>query len=623
MKKSLYLIKLILILFVVFFLEVCSPSSKNNFRWYIFLLGASFFVYGFYLSDYTILGLLIPIGNGLSRLSPVPYSTASFLLCCVFLGLTFNPSFKINGLLKKENNLLPFYFFLFFFISSFLHLIQLYSPKIVFIVNRIGYLNTEIIYHIVGYELFVLFVSMILFYMIFNLYDEDKIKKTFILFAIGIVISSIVGILQFLEILKGKFGYIIEWEKRVNGLFSNFNSFSLSLSLLLPMFLFYFSKTEKIELKFLFFFSFVLGLINIFLTGTRSGIICFFLGLFFLFIYLFVKKKIKLVYLCYFLIFFVSVTLFFNFFKDYYPIKRIIESISITKFFDNIKTSRYIFWQAGIKLWKQNVLIGNGIKSFYKEFPNITQEWFSDNACNTYINYLSEIGVLGTSVFFVIIIYVIYSFIKSFVVADTYQFFLTATLISFFIVSFFGHHLDAEEVSLIFWFYLAIVFNNTKFSWNKIVNKILLSITVIFFVLSVINTAKEIKKIDIFKYRNYAGLYHPENLFGKTAQWSENKVFIKLDNAKNKKFVLEINPANVKNQNVKIFLNGKEYKTVDLQESTWTDIKFPINEDKLIIKIVPKYTFCPAGKFRYLFPFHGKDYRMLGVILRFYFSSQT
>jgi len=608
----------LIFVFLFIFLMISPPVGENDLNFLLLFFGILCFLYGL-LKDYTVLGFLIPVANGLNRIGSTFYSIVSLLAAFLLIGVVLSAKKKE----KKEVVLLPFYFLLIFFISSVSHIIVLTYPKALFVVNRLGFLNTEIIYHIIVYQLLPLFVSITFFYFIYFNYDEEKIKKTFILFAIGIVISSIVGILQFLEILRGKFGYIIEWEKRTNGLFSHFNSFSLSLSLLLPMFLFYFSKTEKIELKFLFFFSFVLGLINIFLTGTRSGIICFFLGLFFLFIYLFVKKKIKLVYLCYFLIFFVSITLFFNFFRDYYTIKRIIESVSITKFFDNIKTSRYIFWQAGIKLWKQNVLIGNGIKSFYKEFPNVTQQWFSDNACNTYINYLSEIGVLGTSVFFVIIIYVIYSFIKSFVLADTYQFFLTTTLISFFIVSFFGHHLDAEEVSLIFWFYLAIVFNNIKFSWNKIVNKILLSITLIFFILSIINTTKEIKKIDIFKYRNYAGLYHPENLFGKTAQWSERKVFIKLENCKNKNLVLELNPADVENQNVKIFLNEKEYKTVNLKKSTWTEVKIHIIEDRLIVKIIPKYTFCPAGKFRYLFPFHGKDYRILGVILRFYFSSQT
>jgi len=617
MNKKDFFLKLITVFFIIIFLEFCPPSGKDNFNWYLFLLSIVFLLYSLLKGDYTIIGLILPIGNGITRFSNIPYPTVSFLISCIILGLIFNNKKMIK---LKSINLVPFYFFIIFLISSVRHIFSLIYPQTVFVVNRIGYLNTEIIYHIVGYQLFVLFISIFLFYTISFFYDDEKIKNIFVFFAVGIIISSVVGILQFFEVLKGKFGYIIEYEKRVNGLFSNFNSFSLSLALLLPMFLFYFSKVEKIYLKVLFLVSFMLGILNLFLTGTRSGIICFFLTLIFVFIYLVIRKNIKSIHIFFILFFFVSVVLFVKFFKNYYPVKRVVESINTATFFDNIKTSRSIFWQAGIKLWKQNIFVGNGIKSFYKEFPNITQQWFSDNACNTYINYLSEIGVFGISVFFVVIFYIIYSFFKSFITQNTYCVFLTAVLISFLVVSFFGHHFDAEEVSLIFWFYLAIVLNGIKINWDKYVNKILFSLTTIFCVLNIISTVKEIKEIDIFKYRNYAGLYHPENIFGKTAQWSEKKVFIKLENYKNKNLVLEVNPADIDNQNIKIFLNEKEYRTVNLKKYSWTEIKIPITEDKLIVKIVPQYTFCPAGKLRYLFPFHGKDYRTLGVALRFYIS---
>ena len=611
-------IKLILIIPALIFLEFCPPSGKNNFNVYIFLLGVVFLIYAFYSRAYIILGLILTLGNGLTRLSHIPYPTVSFLILCIIFGFFFSIKNSFKQFKLKCVNFLPLYFFLFFLVSSISHIVKLIYPNTIFVVNHIGYLNTEIIFHIVGYELFVLFVSIFLFYTISLFYDEEKNKKIFVLLVVGIIINSVVGILQFFEVLKGKFEYIIEWEKRVSGLFSHFNSFSLSLVLLLPMFLFYFSKTKGLSLKILFFISFMFGFINLILTGTRSGILCFLLVMLFVIVYLLVKKKIKVSHVFIFLSLIIFSGLFISIFHKNYSVNRIINSFNISRFLDILKESRIIFWDAGIKLWKKNPLIGNGIKSFYKEFPNITNQHFSDNACNTYINFLSEIGVLGTLVFLLIVLYIIYSFVESFRASDTFRFFINATLISFLISSFFGHHLDAEEVSLLFWFYLALSFNGLKFKFEKYVNKVVLSVLIIFCVLNVVSAVKGVKEIDVFKYKNYAGLYHVENIFGKKAQWAEKKAFVKLDECRGKNLVLEMNPGSIKNQEVKIFLNDEEYTSLSLKENIWVTVKIPITQDRLIVKILPKYTFCPAGKLKCLFSFHGKDYRILSIALRFY-----
>jgi len=80
MNKKDFFLKLITVFFIIIFLEFCPPSGKDNFNWYLFLLSIVFLLYSLLKGDYTIIGLILPIGNGITRFSNIPYPTVSFLI---------------------------------------------------------------------------------------------------------------------------------------------------------------------------------------------------------------------------------------------------------------------------------------------------------------------------------------------------------------------------------------------------------------------------------------------------------------------------------------------------------------------------------------------------------------
>lgn len=612
-------LSLIIFVIIVIFLWLCPPvAGKYKFNIILFVFAILCFFYGLVSSDITISGLVITIGNGLTRFSLVSYPTVSFLNCWLFLGyvLSLKQNDKNLFIQNSGNNKgvihLVIVFWLINLLSAFFHILILNKPGVVFVVNRAGMRNIEIVYHIVGYILLPLTCGILLFLLMLTIIDEKKEENFLTYLAIGCFISSIIGILQAIGVIKGIFGYITPWEPRVNGLFSDFNSFSLSVGLFLPIFYFYFFRTKSISKKVLYFLTIILGVVNLFLTGTRSGILVFGLTIILWLFVLLLKRKYRqvLLLIVYFLVLFLLVKILSYQKNRFYGIQRLFSYFS-TNIVGQIQ-ERKIYWKTGIKVWEKNILTGNGIKSVYKEFSNINPQWVvSDNACNTYIHYAAEIGVVGLVVFISIIMLTLF-FTKNNI--------LRVVTLSFVIALFFGHHIESEEVCLIFWSYLGIMSKTIQIKDGvvKVVKLLSFSLLVFFLVVSVFSFVKNYTNLDIFKYDTFVGLYKPEKLNDKQFFWTDKFVLVKVGDMGNKEINLEFNSGDIKNQRIKIFVDNKKYKEIELPENRWVPETLIIPQDCKILKIVPEKIFIPAGKtIRYVFPFSGKDYRRLGVMLSF------
>lgn len=607
------------------FLWFCPPpSGKYNFNIIVLIASIICFIYGFIKQDFTLCGLLIPVGNGLSRLIPYPYPTTSFLCFCLFLGFWLSiikkKDFKFNQTYNKNNIIvdLTIGFYVITVLSGVFHIINLTKPGLVFFVNRAGMTNMEIVYHIVGYILFPLSCAIFLFLLTKNFLNKED--KFFLMLSVGCIISSIVGILQSAGIAKGILGYTIPWEPRVNGLFSNFNSFSLSLALLVPMFCYYFFNINNFVKKMVFFTAAGLGFICLFLTGTRSGILLIIVFLILYLTTLLLQGKYNLmisVGVKILVLLFITVIVFTIFkIEKIYAVNR-IKKIFTQSVVEQIK-ARQVFWSTGLSVWKKNILFGGGIKSVYKEFSNINPvRIFSDSALNIYIQYLAEKGIVGFIVFLLFAGLLVYSLFAGIIKKEGgVSFIVKILIISFLVVSFF--HSEEEEVLLIFWFYIGIVskkFFDTKI--KKFVNRFVIFLTVLYFFSGIFSFTKQ---VDIFKYSYVAGVYPKEVINSKEFHWSDKIVMFNTSSFANRKLLLELNPAGIQQQSVVVKINRNYYTTVNLLNNQWNKYVIDLMPEYKLVEILPQKTFCPAGKLRYIFPFNGKDYRRLGVMIRYYIS---
>ncbi|MCX7956886.1 MAG: O-antigen ligase family protein [Endomicrobia bacterium] len=624
--KARYL-KLVIVFFLlftlIFFLEVCPPLDRLSFNWWLLGLCIFSFFYGYLGKDYSIVGFFIPVANGFSRLSPHFYPVSSLLSLLALFGFILNERFddSIYTVYKehKKTVWVIFSFFVVNILSTFWSFLYLNYPGIVYPINAKGELSFHMTFHVVGYFFLPFATSILLFFVNLFFKNENVINRLFKYFMVGIFISCIAGILQHLGILKDNFGYIVPWYKRVNGLFSNFNSFAMSISLFLPVLFYYvFFNFEKFLYKMFVLLLTFICIINLLLTATRSALLCVFLSLFMILL-VFAKEKIFLTSLkIFFIVLVVNISVFYII---RFPVEDTVFNRLINVELKKEIKDRSMFWKAGFDLFKNNVFVGNGIKSVYINFYNIVPlkyYLFSDNACNTYIQYLAEIGIIGIFIFLVIIFFIFNFLFYAIINKKFLEVMVAISLVSFLAVSIFGHHLDSEEVSLLFWFLLSLICVKEK---NKfyLVKYILSSLVLMFFILSFYLNFKQLKNFNIFRYRNYAGVYEKAKFDGKEGYWTDKYAVFNRENFKKKKAVFKFKRVNKKNQEVSVFLDNKFYQKIKLESDEWYELEIPLNLVNFsTIKIIPKIVSYEAGILRYIFPFIGKDYRRLGVVLNFY-----
>ena len=357
--------------------------------------------------------ILIIFPSILIALLPITLISGPFLsdLSVVLVGILF----LINIFKNKEYQFLNNIFFKIFFIF-FLYL---------FINSLVKFYDINNLRISVSYLRFGLFFMGVYYFLEKK---PDLIRWLFIVFCISFVILIIDGFAQYF--LKTNFFNTVIEQNRISSLFGSEYILGSYLSRLFPIFLGITFLLYKNNNKYFFFISllFILIEILIFLSGERAAF--FFNTLAALFVIMMLKnfKKIRILSLIisFILIFIIT-------FVDNSAKKRIwdetINQIGINSkninLFSEVHESHY---KSAYFMFEDNKFFGIGIRNFrnfchekkyrisYKNLI-VPYQVYQDRSCsthphNTYIQLLSETGLIGFSFIFLLLIYFIYKVLE-------------------------------------------------------------------------------------------------------------------------------------------------------------------------------------------------------------------
>ena len=321
-----------------------------------------------------------------------------FLSCLVF----FYHNFKKKGLDYYKN-----FFFIMFFVFCIFLIFGSFSSE-----NIFNSLRNSIFYIRFG-------VFTIIIWYLLDCYEKFKyfffISTTFILICVALY-----SFLQLFILHNYDDGY------RISGLFGSESvqgSFLLRITPIYIITYLYNKKYLNNIYNYTFFSVLFLNFILIILSGERAAIFLMFVAIFFSFIFLKIGlKKIFYYSFCIFLIFSLTIII--------YPKAK--ERILITtykQFFDktNEKKTTYLFseghqnhFESAIVMFKQYYVKGVGVRNFRTEcnkdhYKNIGTYHCSTHPHNTYLQLLSETGIIGMSFFILFLIFILkkaYTFLR-------------------------------------------------------------------------------------------------------------------------------------------------------------------------------------------------------------------
>lgn len=132
-------------------------------------------------------------------------------------------------------------------------------------------------------------------------------------------------------------------------------------------------------------------------------------------------------------------------------------------------SSRTIFYKVGYLLFKKFPDVGSGLGSYIIELPNYIINfrppiagYESDNACNFYLNLLTETGLIGL-IFFLFIVYKI-----SIKIINIFRFKeitdvtgiigLSGSILNLFLLFLTGSYLLSYEVNFTFWLFIGMFY---------------------------------------------------------------------------------------------------------------------------------------------------------------------
>lgn len=204
-------------------------------------------------------------------------------------------------------------------------------------------------------------------------------------------------------------------------------------------------KIFKNQSKKLFFISSILfiGFISIFITGERMSLILFTSSsIFLLFIICFQNKK-GLIYGFYIILSsLISVALFQIFFPDIY--NRAINS-SLYKLYNFMESDYGMVYRTAIEVWLNNPIVGGGLHQFKNLYPYYNIEIWKNmvitHAHNYPLSLLAETGIIGLTLFYIIIISLFKRVLDSFYIhKNLLKLFITANLLYICFFPFMTHY---------------------------------------------------------------------------------------------------------------------------------------------------------------------------------------
>ncbi|MEK7452794.1 MAG: O-antigen ligase family protein [Patescibacteria group bacterium] len=323
----------------------------------------------------------------------------------------------------------------------------------------------------------------IYFLIIFFINSKEKLNKASKFFILGGFLASLIGIFQFLSqfifkldsiynfwtynvamfIYGQNFGSVVvqnqSWFVNIGGkdyfraisLFPDPHTFALYLGILIPFTIgfFFYNNRKK---KFFYILSILVMLLALLFTFSRGAYFGLILSLIFIIGLYFFYFKIKLNKKFFLFTPVVVVMLLLSFSNSVFG-ERFSSSFSLS---DISNTGRIQIWKTSIDIFLDNPIFGVGLGNLPIFFDPTTSVKSPINAHNTYLDILSELGLIG---FLLFIGFFIYSFIFLSYKKDHFNFLrfgIIWSLVWFLIHSFFETSIFSLQVFTSLCFVLAL-----------------------------------------------------------------------------------------------------------------------------------------------------------------------
>jgi len=312
----------------------------------------------------------------------LPGNLRDFTSLTSFFGAITLGAYLLQNKVRYENGKLRDYVIL---ISFFLFFVLLMIGEF------IKPVSTGFTYPFTYFQIAILLVLSI---RLFN--NPQKIERVMFLFVAANLLAIIVSLQDFE--FYSNWGYI----NRLSGSQGNANEFALYLSVSVVILIYWAVRTKKRSYRFLAVILIIISLIPIILSGSR-GAILFLIPVFFLQVYRISNHKlISLV-----LLLIVGLALF-GILQTYFPIDYLNRVYGIPKNIIELSDTigfRYEIWKYGLGLWSQKPVFGFGSGMFqhYSIYSPVLHGIKRVPAHSIYVTLLVENGILGLSLFLLIV----------------------------------------------------------------------------------------------------------------------------------------------------------------------------------------------------------------------------
>ncbi len=292
------------------------------------------------------------------------------------------------------------------------------------IINLFSSLNFDLSFNRAIFFLrFPIFVMATAYFIKKNNYNFDIIYKLW-----AITISVVILDLYFQYIFGfNTLGFTSPWPERLTGfLGEELKIAHILIGFGMHVLIFYFIKNKNMRLFYIFL---IIYLIILFLVNERSNAIKGTLIIFFSYLFINeIKIKEKIIFLTILISLVVSIvslnkTVNQRFFLEIKDIE--LEKDKLSNY---IKYTKYgSHYLSGIEIFKQNPILGSGIKTFREACYFVDLKKYYKNSdlykyrCSTHphqvhIEWLAELGLIGYSLFIILFIYLLIKSIKIFFV---------------------------------------------------------------------------------------------------------------------------------------------------------------------------------------------------------------
>jgi hypothetical protein len=271
----------------------------------------------------------------------------------------------------------------------------LFSFWCIMLFSIISIINSKNVFIAINGITYGLIIPFMVFLIIINILKD---KKDIILICEAIVLSLLFYnifnfVLESTELLVVGFG-----SGRVRGIFGNpvFYAPLLVVSSLLSMYLIYYYKTTQVISKTLYFSTFCLSIFLLLITGSRGGIVVFFVALW-LFFYQILKLNQKFLLLS----IFITVLIWITFYIDVFKFLQASELITISRFLNQgLETERLNIWLLSYDFILAKELFFSGIGMGVLMLEEIG--WTTPH--NSFLYLSATIGVMGSILYHYILI---------------------------------------------------------------------------------------------------------------------------------------------------------------------------------------------------------------------------